>query len=231
MKKFIKTILFFTMILLVACTSTPDTSDESHETTQQEDEIKEENHEMEVNKEESNFKTESESQYEINDNWSITPIEEDMNEKVVLLTIDDAPDKYGLEMAKTLKELDAHAVFFVNGHFLSTPEKQEELKKIHDMGFVIGNHTFNHAYLPELSKEEQKEEIVELNDLIEEIIGERPTFFRAPNGANTDYTKQLAEDENMLLMNWSYGYDWEPEYQSKEAITEIMLETDLLSNE
>src|SRR5699024_3401077 len=201
MKKVIYTILFFTMILLVACTSTPDTSDESHD-TQQERETKKENNneknnenndEIAVNKDQSNFENESEPQYKLNDDWSISPIKEEMNEEVVLLTIDDAPDKYGLGMAKTLKELDAHAVFFVNGHFLNTPEKQEELKKIHDMGFVIGNHTFNHAYLPELSKEEQREEMVELNDLIEEIIGERPTFFRAPNGANTDYTKQLAE--------------------------------------
>src|SRR5699024_431981 len=165
MKRVIYTIIFFTMILLVACTSTPDTSDESHE-TQQESETKQENNN------ENNFENESEPQYKLNDDWSISPIKEEMNEEVVLLTIDDAPDKYGLGMAKTLKELDAHAVFFVNGHFLNTPEKQEELKKIHDMGFVIGNHTFNHAYLPELSKEEQREEMVELNDLIEEIIGE-----------------------------------------------------------
>src|SRR5699024_11311745 len=65
------------------------------------------------------------------------------------------------------KELDAPAIFFVNGHFLETPEKKEELKEIRDMGFMIGNHTVTHAYLPDLSEEEQKEEIVELNDLVE----------------------------------------------------------------
>lgn len=167
--------------------------------------------------------------YEVNDVWSIVPID-NANDKVVLLTIDDAPDKYGLEMAHTLKELDAPAIFFVNGHFLETPEKKEELKEIRDMGFMIGNHTVTHAYLPDLSEEEQKEEIVELNDLVEDALDERPKFFRAPNGANTDYTKKIAKEEGMTLMNWSYGYDWEEEYQTKEAITEIMLNTELLSN-
>src|SRR5699024_10765840 len=141
-------------------------------------------------------------------------------------------------MAKTLHELEAGAIFFVNGMFLeteekkkilkdihdmgflignhtyshaflpdlSTEEKKEEKKKslndIHDMGFLIGNHTYSHAFLPDLSKEEQKEEIVRVNDVVEEIIGERPAFFRAPNGANTDFTKQIADEEDMVLMNW-----------------------------
>ena len=63
--------------------------------------------------------------YEINEaNWTIKPIE-DANPKAVLLTIDDAPEKYAVEMAKTLKELDAPAIFFVNGHFLDTEEEKE----------------------------------------------------------------------------------------------------------
>ncbi|SEQ62710.1 Peptidoglycan/xylan/chitin deacetylase, PgdA/CDA1 family [Virgibacillus subterraneus] len=171
-----------------------------------------------------------EAQYIINEeNSSVMPLNDSINEKVVLLTIDDAPHKHSLEMAKTLKELNASAIFFVNGHFLDTTEEEEILKKIHDMGFEIGNHTYNHPLLPDLSKEEQKKEIISLNDRIEEIIGERPEFFRAPNGENTDFSKEVAKDEGMVVMKWTYGYDWVTEYRSKEAITDIMLETNLLS--
>lgn len=171
-----------------------------------------------------------EPKYKVSDTWSIVPLDEDTNEEVVLITIDDAPDKHALEMAKTLKELDVNAIFFVNGIFLESQEGKDKLEKIHEMGFLIGNHTYSHPYLPDLSEEEQKEEVIKVNDMVEDIIGERPKFFRAPNGANTDYTKQLAKEEGMTLMNWVYGYDWEPEYQSKEAITDIMLHTELLSN-
>ncbi len=161
--------------------------------------------------------------YEVNqENWSITPID-DANEQVVLLTIDDAPDGYALDMAKTLQALDANAIFFVNGHFLETDEEKEILKEIYDMGFMIGNHTYSHPLLPDLTEEEQKEEIVKVSDMVEEIIGERPKFFRAPHGENTDYTKELAKEEGMVLMNWSYGYDYFEPYMDKEKITTAMI--------
>lgn len=180
--------------------------------------------------EESNHLVQKEPLYIINDVWFLEPIKEGTNEKVVLLTIDDAPDDHALEMAKTLSELEAPAIFFVNGHFLETEKKKNTLKQIHEMGFAIGNHTFNHQNLTEVDEEIQREEILSLNALINEIIGEKPQFFRAPNGANTDFVKNLVEKEGMLLMNWSYGYDWVSEYQSKQAITEIMLNAPELRN-
>ncbi|KHE72100.1 polysaccharide deacetylase family protein [Halobacillus sp. BBL2006] len=170
-----------------------------------------------------------EPQYQITGNWSFEPIA-DANPQVALITIDDAPDEHGVEMAKTLKEMNAPAIFFVNGHFIDSEEGAEKLKKIHEMGFPIGNHTYSHSSLPDLSKEEQKEEIVGLNDRIEEIIGERPRFFRAPFGQNTDYSKQLAAEENMLLMNWTYGYDWNKEYMDASKLADIMVNTELLNN-
>lgn len=170
-----------------------------------------------------------EPQYKINEhNWSIEPINQ-ANSKVVLLTIDDAPDKNALEMARILKELSAPAIFFVNGHFIDTPEEAKVLKEIHELGFAIGNHTNSHLNLKSLPEEQQYKEIVGLNDRVEEIIGERPKFFRAPFGSITDYSRKVAEGENMVLMNWTYGYDWEKEYQSKEALADIMVNSPYLS--
>lgn len=161
--------------------------------------------------------------YTVAENATIVPINKDINEKVVLLTIDDVPDKYALDMAKTLKQLDANAIFFVNGHFLETKEQKDELKQIHDMGFVIGNHTYSHAKLPDLTEQEQTEEIVKVSDQIEEIIGERPKFFRAPHGMNTDHSKQVAKEEGMLIMNWTYGYDYFAPYQDAKKLTKAMV--------
>jgi len=173
--------------------------------------------------------SEVEVMYQINQaNWAVEPITDEADSKVVLLTIDDAPDEYALEMAKTLKELDVPAIFFVNGHFIQTEEKHEILKEIYQMGFSIGNHTYTHPNLGQISEEEQKQEIIELNDLIEEIIGERPKFFRAPFGVNTDNTKQVVEHEGMVLMNWTYGYDWESAYMEADALADIMVNTEYL---
>lgn len=172
---------------------------------------------------------ETEVSYQVNqNNWAVEPIEEGIDEKVVLLTIDDAPDGQALEMAQTLKSLEVPAIFFVNGHFLATDEKHDILKDIHDMGFAIGNHTFNHPNLQDISGEEQRQQLVDLNDLIESIIGERPQFFRAPFGANTDESLAIAEEENMVVMNWSYGYDWEKDYQDATNLADIMVNTEFL---
>ncbi|WP_026692186.1 polysaccharide deacetylase family protein [Peribacillus kribbensis] len=169
-------------------------------------------------------------QYRINpNNWSIVPLEKS-DKKEVLLTIDDAPDKHAVEMAKTLKGLGIKAIFFVNGHFIDSPEGQAKLKELHDLGFIIGNHTQTHANLTQIPESQQYKEIVPLNQKIKAVTGEAPKFFRAPYGANTAYSKKLAAQEKMAIMNWTFGYDWVKEYQNKDALTKIMISSPYLSN-
>lgn len=162
--------------------------------------------------------------------FTIDPLEEDGETQVALLTFDDAPDGNAVQIAETLHELDAPAIFFVNGMYLESEEGKKDLQTIYDMGFEIGNHTYTHPVLTQISEEEQREEIVRTNDLVEEIIGVRPRFFRAPHGVNSDYSRQVAEEEGMVLMNWTYGYDWEPQYQDAQALADIMLNTPYLND-
>ncbi|MFZ3579626.1 polysaccharide deacetylase family protein [Virgibacillus sp. DJP39] len=236
MKKIIFVCLLLFIVLLSACSEKKESvtvngeennvGTEPELTPEQEDQgSKDKEEEKEKKKELEPVTVEPvEPKYKVNQqNWLVQPLEKSTNEKVVLLTIDDAPDEHAVEMAKTLKALDAGAIFFVNGHFLDTPEEKEALKKIHEMGFIIGNHTYNHPFLPDLSKEEQKEEIVSINNLVEEIIGQRPLFFRAPNGANTDYSKQIVQEQGMVLMNWSYGYDYFKPYMNAKKLTKAMV--------
>ncbi|WP_313891428.1 polysaccharide deacetylase family protein [Psychrobacillus sp.] len=172
----------------------------------------------------------AEALYELSPaNWTLKPIG-DANPKVVLLTIDDAPDKYALEMAKTLKEINAPAIFFVNGHFIDTDEEKANLKAIYDLGFPIGNHTQTHANLKNSSEEQQKAEILKVNEVVEAVIGEKPKFFRAPFGVNTDFSRALVQSEGMLLMNWTYGYDWEKKYMDAASLQDIMVNTEYLTN-
>jgi peptidoglycan/xylan/chitin deacetylase (PgdA/CDA1 family) len=170
------------------------------------------------------------SKYVLNEtNWTLVP-KDQANRKVVLLTIDDAPDKHALEMAQILKSLHVNAIFFVNGHFIDSKEEKDVLKQLHDMGFVIGNHTYSHQKLKDLPEEKQKEEIVKLNDEIEAVIGERPKFFRAPFGINTDFSREIVAKGKMLLMNWTYGYDWEKQYQNADALADIMIHSPYLTD-
>ena len=172
-----------------------------------------------------------EPMYRVNPNtWTLLPITEDAPEDVVLLTIDDAPDEYAVQMAETLEELEVPAIFFVNGHLIDTPEGKEKLDRIADMGFAIGNHTWAHDNLTELSPEDQTEEIQIVTEAVQTVIGEKPRFFRAPFGENTETSLLVADRLKMLTMNWTYGYDWNEEYMNAEALTDIMVNTELLTD-
>lgn len=228
------------LALLTACSSgeddssaieTNDTEQETaSETAEESTDVIEEEVAEEVEEEVVEEVPETEPLYRVNPaNSSVEPIS-DANAQAVLLTIDDAPDKQGVAMAETLKELGVPAIFFVNGHFIDTAEEEENLKKIHEMGFAIGNHTYSHPNLKTIPEEQQREEIVSLNDRIEEIVGERPKFFRAPHGVNTDFSRAVVEQEGMVLMNWTFGYDWEQQYMEAAALADIMVNTEFMRN-
>lgn len=161
---------------------------------------------------------------------TIVPSADDAESSAVLITIDDAPDENAVAMAHKLKELDAPAIFFVNGMFIESEEGKEKLREIHELGFEIGNHTYNHFNVQEITPEDTALEIIETGDLIEEAIGERPKFFRAPFGVNSEASISIAEEENMTVMNWTYGFDWEPDYQEAGALSDIMVNTEMLGD-
>ncbi|SDB87264.1 Peptidoglycan/xylan/chitin deacetylase, PgdA/CDA1 family [Pelagirhabdus alkalitolerans] len=232
-------IMLITALIVVACQTDDETQEQEENNDEEvvnnddEDEIEENEEDTDLEDEKDEEESEEddeadeevETMYQINSaNWQVEPLDEEYNSDVALVTIDDAPDGQALEMAHTLKENDVPAIFFVNGHFLQTEEEKNILTEIYEMGFHIGNHTYNHPNLSNISEEEQRQEIVELNDLVEDIIGERPVFFRAPFGVNTDTSDQIVEDEGMVKMNWTYGYDWNEDYTNKEALEEIMVE-------
>jgi len=247
MKKTIYTTLLLSSLLLAGCQdnvadSETDEQDPAEETTEQVDEQETET-ETEETEETANEEevTENEEaapedvtyEYQINpETFSVESIEEneEADEQLVLLTFDDAPYGNTLEIAETLNERDVSAIFFVNSMYMDDEEGVETIQEVHDMGFEIGNHTHTHAKLDDYTEEEQREEILTTDEIVEEAIGEKPRFFRAPHGVMTDYSEQLIADEGMTWMNWSFGYDWQGEYQDPAALADITLNTPLLGD-
>lgn len=241
MKKMILSTLLASTLLLTACQSAeseePEAADknetsqgseptEQDETTTSSDEETDED----ASDEDTADPETKEFVYEVSDNYAYINVIEgkEVTDHVALLTFDDGPNEHTLTIAKTLAEKDAPAIFFVNSMYLLEDEGIEILKEVHDMGFEIGSHTHTHASLPSISEEKQTEEIVTANDLIEDVIGTRPRFFRAPFGQNTDHSKQVVLDEGMALVNWTFGYDWEDAYRDPVALADIMVNTNLL---
>lgn len=166
--------------------------------------------------------TEPEIQYYVNDKYFIKPVNDEDNNKVVLLTFDDSPaGDSTYEILDILDKYNAKAIWFVNGYYAD--RNQELLKEIHDRGHLIGNHTWWHKNLKELDAETTREEIVSINDLVEEVTGVRPSYFRAPYGVYTSEAKKVLKEENMQYMNWTWGsLDWELE--TAEEIAKNVIE-------
>lgn len=150
-----------------------------------------------------------EHKYYVNSNYFIKPLDPDVSNKIVLLTFDDTPQgDYTLEILDILDKYEAKAIFFINGHY--AVKHQDLVVEIYNRGHLLGNHTWWHENLKKITPEVATEEIIKVNDLIEELTGERPEYFRPPFGVMSDYAKEVVANENMQSMNWSLGsLDWE----------------------
>lgn len=170
---------------------------------------------------------------------SVLPANEDANPNVVLATVDDVPRKLpetptsSVEEAQAMADRGVYGIFFVNGMYLQGEDGEEgrqALKEIADMGHVIGNHTLTHYSLDQVPDEETlRHEIIDNQDIIEEVIGYRPQFFRPPHGIETPELEGILEEENMVAMNWSYGFDWDENYSDPATLADVMVNTEFLS--
>lgn len=143
--------------------------------------------------------------------------ESGIGEKAIALTFDDGPSDYTEELLDGLELYGARATFFVIG---SKAEKNPEtVKRAHEDGHLIGNHTYSHIDFYESSLTEIEEDIQKGSDVIEQITGERPLFLRAPYGNVTFLQlKQL----DCFFVHWSSStLDWfreEEEYIYKRIM-------------
>ncbi|GAA0135578.1 hypothetical protein YSY43_24180 [Paenibacillus sp. YSY-4.3] len=157
-----------------------------------------------------------EYKYHINKAYNVVPNEDGTEKKVVLLTFDDGPkEKEMLEgLLNTLDKHDAKAIFFVNGYRVK--KNPDLLKLIHDRGQIIGNHSWDHIDLKKESEDSARKQVEDVQNIVEEYIGERPRFFRPPFGSGNETLHGIVKDNEMIYMTWSNGsLDWDAKFKNK----------------
>lgn len=125
--------------------------------------------------------------------------------KKIALTFDDGPHPYYTEqLLDGLKERGVVASFFVTGEHATL--HPDIIKRMHEEGHLIGNHTYSHMQLQDATKEEFKEELIATSEVIEEIIGEEVIYVRPPYGT---WDKTLEQELNMIPVLWTIDpLDW-----------------------
>jgi|HigsolmetaAR203D_1030402.scaffolds.fasta_scaffold01381_4 peptidoglycan/xylan/chitin deacetylase (PgdA/CDA1 family) len=175
--------------------------------------------------EEDDTREPAEPTHYMNENYIFKPIDPEGDRKVVLLTFDDGP-KSEETLAPLLAALDKHdakAIFFVNG--FRVEQNPELLKKIYDSGHYVGNHSWDHILLTERTQEEIERQIRDVQEIVRQLTGEAPRFFRPPHGAGNDTVRKVVREEGMLYMTWSNGsLDWDKDNQTPEDVIRNVME-------
>lgn len=121
----------------------------------------------------------------------------------VLFTFDDGPHLQNTP--KVLGELAEHgikAIFFVNGwHFDRDPRARALLKQELDQGHYVGNHTYSHRILCKHLKDAPTE-IDRNEDLLEQVLGFRPTLLRTPYGQHCRKLREIVDQRGYRQIGW-----------------------------
>ncbi|WP_145765121.1 polysaccharide deacetylase family protein [Streptomyces brevispora] len=112
------------------------------------------------------------------------------DKKIVFLTMDDGDDK-DPELLRMMSDLDIPYSAFLSDYLVR--DDYGYFKDAQARGVSLNNHTLNHRYLPGLSRDEQKKEICDQQDIIEKEYGTRPRLFRPPYGNYNGDTLRIAK--------------------------------------
>lgn len=112
-------------------------------------------------------------------------------------------------MLNLFDRLGIRATFFLIGHDLEHPAKQEAAREIVRRGHEVANHTYHHPFnLEAMSEEAIRREIASAQTAITEVTGQVPVGFRAPGyDAGPRVLKVLGEmgflyDGSLLPTRW-----------------------------
>lgn len=153
-------------------------------------------------------------------------------EKLIALTFDDGPHpKETNEILDVLKKYDVKATFFVVGKHCNWYSKP--LIRASKEGHEIGNHTFNHPDISNLSTDDIKKEIKLCEDTIVKLTGVKPTLFRPPFGSyNQGELGQIAKDCGYKIVLWTTvdAKDWKnpPPSQTSNIIISKVRNGDII---
>ena len=116
--------------------------------------------------------------------------------KEIALTFDDGP--YGEtteDILQTLESEQVQATFFVVGSHVN--QRPELVRKIMASGHEVGNHTFSHPRLTQITNEQAREELVKCEQAVFKATGAHMNLMRPPG---------MKFDDGLLRLNQELGY-------------------------
>lgn len=128
---------------------------------------------------------------------------------LIALTFDDGPlPPYTEEVLDVLEHHRVLATFFCVG--AAVAGHPDLVRRMVGSGHTVGNHTWSHPFLPELSQPELVEQLTRTAEAIDAATGAGPpALFRPPYGSRTSEVLGWLADLVPATVLWDvYPFDW-----------------------
>ncbi|MBP3876976.1 MAG: polysaccharide deacetylase family protein [Lachnospiraceae bacterium] len=126
-------------------------------------------------------------------------------QKLVALTYDDGPSANTDKVLDALEKYGAKATFFVVG--MQADYYTSQLQREYDLGMEIGNHSYTHPWLNQLTPDEIDEELSHDDEVISKVTGSAAALVRPTGGG---ISANVLESINRPLIQWDVDtLDWE----------------------
>lgn len=112
----------------------------------------------------------------------------------MILTFDDGPSEWTPQILDLLAAHSTRATFFLIGANIAG--REHTVRRIADEGHELGNHTFTHPRMTDLSDQDARRELERTQDAIYEAAGIDAALWRAPG---------MRVDERILALASAVG--------------------------
>ncbi|MBF8984451.1 polysaccharide deacetylase family protein [Lutibacter sp. B2] len=132
----------------------------------------------------------------------------DTNEKKIAISFDAAwGDQYTNGILDILDKYNIKSTFFLVGFWVD--KYPDMVKKIHDQGHNVANHSSTHPHMTKLSKEQIAQELNKTGEKIKELTGVMPILFRPPFGDYNNLLINTAKENGYYTIQWDVdSLDW-----------------------
>ncbi|WP_428963786.1 polysaccharide deacetylase family protein [Micromonospora fluostatini] len=146
----------------------------------------------------------------------------DRDRPEVALTFDDGPQPpYTGRVLDVLERYGVPATFFCVG--LHAGGHPDELARMREQGHELGNHTWSHPFLPELTRAQLVAQVERTAEAVERAGGSVPTLFRPPYGSRTPQVMRWLSELEPRVVLWDVEpFDWA--MPGAETIARIVLD-------
>ncbi|MCK9219799.1 MAG: polysaccharide deacetylase family protein [Bacteroidales bacterium] len=121
----------------------------------------------------------------------------------VSLTFDDGPNPEKTPfILEILKKYNLKATFFCPGKNIQA--NMELATRIHEEGHIIGNHSFSHSkWFDFIPAYKMKAELLKTDQLIRDVTGKSPLFFRPPYGVINPMVSKTLRKMHWEVICWN----------------------------